>query len=207
LNCGEFIVLQEPLAVDSAVDGDAVTLHAKVGQILRIRPIGDTQRRILLVLIFFASKFPARFIREGAVPPDRRQYVDYPLHVVLSNIVKWFPGTAILSEAFAFSANDLDDGTGAYTVGTENAFHAQFKWEKVVPTYHPIVPGTLLSFPYDDCYLRQNWVLLVRVSTLIHRELTRSFIAQHTSKNIHLFLTKVEFAYLKDRLKPDIEAY
>jgi hypothetical protein len=208
LNCGEFIVLREPLAVDSAVDGDAVTLHAKVGQILRIRPIGeDTQRRILLVLIFFASEFPTRFIREGAVPPDRRQYVDYPRHVVLSNIVKWFPGTAILSEAFVFSANDLDDGTGAYAVGMENAFHARFKWEKDAPTYHPIVPETLLSFPYDDCYSRRNWDLLVRVSTLIHRELTRSFIAQHTSKNIHLFLTKAEFAYLKDRLKPAIEAY
>jgi hypothetical protein len=207
LNCGEFIVLREPLAVDSDVDGDAVSLRAKVGRILRIRPIGDTHRRILLVLIFFASEFPTRMIREGAVPPNRRQYVDYPRHVVLSNIVKWFPGTAILSEAFVFSANDLDDGTGAYAVGMENAFHARFKWEKDAPIYHPIVPETLLSFPYDDCYSRRNWDLLVRVSTLINRELTRSFIAQHTSKNIHLFLTKAEFAYLKDRMKPDIEVY
>jgi hypothetical protein len=37
---------------------------------------------------------------------------------------------------------------------------------------------------------------------LINRELSRSFIAQHTSKNIHLFLTKAEFEYLKVRLLP-----
>ena len=130
LHCGEYVVLREHLTIDAHIDHAPVTLHAKVGRILRIRPIGDTHRRILLVLIFFASEFPTRMIREGAVPPNRRQYVDYPRHVVLSNIVKWFPGTAILSEAFVFSANDLDDGTGAYAVGMENAFHGCYKWEK-----------------------------------------------------------------------------
>jgi hypothetical protein len=48
---------------------------------------------------------------------------------------------------------------------------------------------------------------LVHVSMLINRELTRSFIAQHASKNIHLFLSQAEFEYLKNRLRPDIQVY
>jgi hypothetical protein len=206
LHCGEFIVLREPLAINAAVDGDPVTLHAKLGRILRITPIGDSLR-ILLSLLFRASEFPTPRIHDGAAPPDRRQYVEYPMHVVSSNIVKWVPGSSILSEAFVFTEKDLNDGTAAYAVGMENAFHARYQWEKDGLFFYPIGPETLPSFPYNDCYSRRNWDLLVRVSTLINRELTRSFIAQHTSKNIHLFLTRAEFDYLKDRMMPDIEAY
>jgi hypothetical protein len=127
LNCGEFIVLREPpLAIAADVDGNAVTLHAKVGQILRITPFGASQR-ILLSLIVFASEFPTPRIREGTAPPDRRQYVEYPPHVVLTNIVKWFSANTILSKAFVFTENDLNDGTGAYAVGMENAFHVRYK--------------------------------------------------------------------------------
>jgi hypothetical protein len=207
LHCGEFVVLREPLAINAAVDGDPVTLHAKVGRILRITPIGGDSLRILLSLLFCASEFPSPRIRDKAAPPDRRQYVEYPTHVVSSNIVKWVPGSSILSEAFVFTEEDLNDGTGAYAVGMENAFHARYQWEKDGPIFYPIGPETLPSFPYNDCYSRRNWDLLVRVSTLINRELTRSFIAQHTSKNVQLFLTRAEFDYLKDRMMPDIEAY
>jgi hypothetical protein len=55
------------------LDGESITLHEKVGQILRVMPIGDI-RRILLSLLFFASDFPTPMMRNGAVPPDRRQY-------------------------------------------------------------------------------------------------------------------------------------
>jgi hypothetical protein len=100
LNCGEYIVLREPLlAIDAVVDGDVVTLHAKVGQILRISLIGES-RRIFLSLLFYASEFPSsRIPAEGAAPPNRRQYVEYPQHVVFCNIVKWFPSSSIRSEA------------------------------------------------------------------------------------------------------------
>jgi hypothetical protein len=148
-------------------------------------------------------------IREGATPPDRRQYVEYPTHVVVTNIVKWFSSPAILGEAFVFTKKDLNDGTGAYAVGMENAFHARFRWEKDDDIFYPIIgqEATLSSFPFDDCYSRRSWDLLVRVATLINRELTRSFIAQHTSKNIPLVLTMSEFQYLKLRMMPDVEVY
>jgi hypothetical protein len=32
-------------------------------------------------------------------------------------------------------------------------------------------------FPFDGCYSRRNWDLLVRVAMLINRELPRSFLA------------------------------
>jgi hypothetical protein len=73
LHCGEFIVLRERLAIDAHVDGEPVTVHAKVGRILRITPTGEF-RRILLSLLFFASDFPTPMIRDGAVPPDRRRW-------------------------------------------------------------------------------------------------------------------------------------
>jgi hypothetical protein len=134
--------------------------------------------------------------------------VEYPTHGVMSNIVKWFSGTAIMSKAFVFTDNALKNGTGVYAVGMEKAFLASFKWEKDKPIFYPIGPETFTSFPYNDCYLCHNWGLLVQVSTLINQELTSSFIAQHTSKNTHLFLTKaVDFEYLKDQMTPDIEVY
>jgi hypothetical protein len=208
LHCGEFVVLREHVTIDADVDGELVTLHAKVGRILRITPIGNS-RRILISLLVLASNFPIARIREGVAPPDRRQYVEYPPHVVMSNIIKWFSGSEILSEAFVFTATDVNDGTGAYAVGMENAFHARYKWDKDATIFYPIIgpEETFYSFPFDDCYSRRNWDLLVRVATLINRELSRSFIAQHTSKNIHLFLTKAEFEYLKARLMPAVEVY
>jgi hypothetical protein len=208
LHCGEYIVLREHQAIVSNINGEPVTLHAKVGRILRIIPIGHSHR-ILLGLLFFSQDFPSELMGEGSAPPDRRQYVEYPTQVVVSNVVKWFYGATILSEAFLFTENDINNGTGAYAVGMENSFHARYKWQKDESIFDPIGPGeaALQSFPYDDCYSRRNWDLLVRVSTLITRELTRSFIAQHTSKNIALFLTKAEFQYLKFRMMPDIEVY
>jgi hypothetical protein len=206
LHCGEYIVLREHQAIDADVDGELVSLHAKVGRILRVSLIGDIQR-IFVRLLFFASDFPRPMILGGAAPPDRRQYIEYPTHVVLSNVVKWIPATAIQSEAFVFTEAEVDTGAGAYAVGMDNAYHARYQWEKDQMLFDRISPETFQSFPFNDCYSRRNWDLLVRVSTLIYRELTRSFIAQHTSKNTHLFLTKAEFDYLKDRLKPDIEAY
>jgi hypothetical protein len=165
-----------------------------------------------LRLLFFASDFPTPVIREGAAPPDRRQYVEYPSHVVVSNVVKWFSEDAIMSEAFVFTDNDINDGTGAYSVGMMvNAFHVRYKWEKDESNFYPIIGGpetTLESFPFDDCYSRRNWDFLVQVATLINRELTnRSFMAQHTSKNIALFLTMSEFEYLKFRMTPVVEVY
>jgi hypothetical protein len=207
LHCGEYIVLRDILAIDADVDGKTVTLHARVGQILQVIPTGDSQR-ILVSLLLLASDFPTQMTRGcGAAPPDRRQYVEYPTHVVISNIVKWFSGASILSEAFVFTENDLNTGVGAYSVGMENAFHARYRWEKDDSIFYPIGPETIASFPYNDCYSCCNWDLLVRVSTLINRELTRSFIAQLASKNQPLFPTKAEFQYLKERLKPDVEVY
>jgi hypothetical protein len=209
LHCGEFIVLREHLAIDADVDGESVTLHAKVGLILRITSIGN-HRRIFISLLLLASEFPTAIIRQEAAPPDRRQYVEYPQHVVMSNITKWFSATQILSEAFVFTAQDLDDGTATYAVGMENAFHARYKWEKDATICYPITgpdQATLDYFPFDDCYSRRNWDLLVRVATLINRELSRSFIAQHTSKSINLFLSKTEFEYLKLRMLPAVEVY
>ena len=210
LHCGEFIVLREHLAIDADVDGEPVTLHAKVGLILRITTDGNHQR-ILLSLLILASEFPTAIIREEAAPPpDRRQYVEYPQHVVMSNITKWFSASEILSKAFLFTAQDLDNGSAAYAVGMENAFHARYKWEKDATICHPIIcpeQATLGYFPFDNCYSRRNWDLLVRVATLINRELSRSFIAQHTSKSIHLFLSKAEFEYLKLRMMPAVEVY
>jgi hypothetical protein len=133
--------------------------------------------------------------------------VEYPTHVVMTNIVKWFSATSILSEAFVFTENHINNGKAAYSVGMENAFHARYQWEKDEPIFDLIGPETLQSFPYNNCYSHGNWDLLVQVSTLINRELTRSFIAQHTSKKIHLFLTKAEFQYLKERMMPDILVY
>ncbi len=101
LHCGEFIVLRDCLEIDAEVDGQSVTLHAKVGRILRITLRAGDIPRILLSLLCLASNFPKEIIREGAAPPDRRQYVEYPTHVVVSNIVKRFSGAAILSEAMS----------------------------------------------------------------------------------------------------------
>ena len=94
------------------------------------------------------------------------------------------------------------------SVEMANAFHVRYKWEKDGPIFWPVgQEETLLLCLYNDCYLRRNWDLFVRVSTMSHRELTRSFIAQHTSKNMHLFLTKAEFEYLKDQMMPDFQVY
>jgi hypothetical protein len=128
----------------------------------------------------------------------------------MSNVVKWFCGSSILSKAFVFTANDLNKGTGAYAVGMENAFHARFYWEKGEESiFYPIIgPDAMLeSFPFEDCYSRRNWDLLIQVATLINCELCRPFIAQHASKNIALFLTSSEFEYLKFRMMPDVEVY
>jgi hypothetical protein len=163
LHCGEFIVLRESLEMDAAVYGEEVTLNAKVGQILRITTsIGDS-RRVLLSLLFLASDFPTPRIRERAAPPDRRQYVEYPTNVVVSNVVKWFPGAALLSKAFVFTENALNKGTGAYSIGMENAFHACYRWEKDESLFYPIIgpDAALASFPFEDCYLRRSWDLLV----------------------------------------------
>jgi hypothetical protein len=80
-------VLRKHLAIDAHIDHAPLTLHANVGQILRIIPFGDS-RRILLSLFLLAAEFPTPMICEGATPPDRRQYVEYPTHVVVTNIVK-----------------------------------------------------------------------------------------------------------------------
>jgi hypothetical protein len=72
LHCGEFIVLREHLAIDAVIDGESAVLHANVGQIICITPIGSS-RRILTSLLVLASGFPIARIREGAAPPDRRQ--------------------------------------------------------------------------------------------------------------------------------------
>ncbi len=119
--------------------------------------------------------------------------MEYPTHIVVSNIFKWISGAAILSEAFVFTEKDINDGTGAYSIGMDNAFHARYKWVKDDSNFSLIIgqEATLLSFPFDDCYSRCSWDLLLRVATLINRELTRSFIAQHTSKHIPLVLTTV----------------
>jgi hypothetical protein len=56
----------------------------------------------------------------------------------------------------------------------ENAYHASYKWEKEDSIFVPIIgqEATLLSFPFDNCYSRRSWDLLVWVATLINRELT-----------------------------------
>jgi hypothetical protein len=80
LYCGEFIVLREHPAIDADVDGEPAMLHAKVGQLLFISPIRNSQR-ILMSLLVLASGFPIARIREGAAPPDRQQSVEY-LHTL-----------------------------------------------------------------------------------------------------------------------------
>jgi hypothetical protein len=126
-----------------------------------------------------------------AAPPDRRQYVEYPTHIVMSKIVKWFSRSAKISKVFVFTENDLNDGTGAYAVGMDNVFHACYKWERDETILYPIGPETLESFPYSNCYLRCNWDLFVCVSMFTNRELAWSFVTQNTSKNIHLFLSNI----------------
>jgi hypothetical protein len=71
-------------------------LLANGGGILRIRPIGSS-RHILIRLLVLMSDFPIAMIRKGMAPPNRRQYVEYPPYVVMSNIIKWFSGSKILN--------------------------------------------------------------------------------------------------------------
>jgi hypothetical protein len=157
-------VVVDYLEIDAAFDGEEVTLNAKkVGQILQITPIGDS-RHLLLHLLFLASNFPTPRMRQGAAPPNRRQHVEYPtLQVVVSKIVKWFSGTALLSKLFAFTENNLNKGTGAYAIGMENAFQACYKWQKDELLFYPILGPDALqeSSPFQDCYLRHSWDLLV----------------------------------------------
>jgi hypothetical protein len=61
--------------------------------------------------------------------------------------------------------------------------------------------------PVDNYYSRRNWDLMVQVATLINRELSRSFIAQHTSKSIHMFLSKAKCEYIKLRMMSAVEVY
>jgi hypothetical protein len=61
-------VLREHLAIDAHIDRVPLTLHANVGQILRIVPFGES-RRILLSLFLLAAEFPTPMIGEGATPP------------------------------------------------------------------------------------------------------------------------------------------
>ena len=68
LHCGEFVILREHLEVEADFDGAAVTVHAQVGRILQIAPVGDSLR-ILLSLLFLVSDFPIPTIRAGAAPP------------------------------------------------------------------------------------------------------------------------------------------
>jgi hypothetical protein len=51
---GVLLSLLEHLAIDADVDGEPAMLHAKVGQILRIRPIGSN-RPILMSLLVLAG--------------------------------------------------------------------------------------------------------------------------------------------------------
>jgi hypothetical protein len=77
----------------------------------------------------------------------------------MSSIIKWFSGNEILSDNFGvFAADDLNDGTCAYAVGIENAFHARYKWEKEVTIFYPIIgPDAMFDyFPFDDCYSHRN---------------------------------------------------
>jgi hypothetical protein len=71
---------------------------------------------------------------------------------VISNIVKWFSGTSILSKAFIFTENNLNTGVDDYLVRMENAFHTCYKWEKDESIFYPIGPETIASFRYNDCY-------------------------------------------------------
>jgi hypothetical protein len=106
----------------------------------------------------------------------------------------------ILSKAFVFTEKDLNDGTGTYSVGMENAFHTCYKWVKDDSNFSSIIGQevTLSSFPFNNCYSRHSWDLLLQVMTLI---------APHTSKNIPSVLTMSEFQYLKLRMMPDVEVY
>jgi hypothetical protein len=65
--------------------------------------------------------------------------VEYPTHIVVSNIFKWISGAAILSKVFVFTEKDINDGTGTNAVGIDNAFHARYKWEKDKPIVYPII--------------------------------------------------------------------
>jgi hypothetical protein len=138
LHCREFIVQQEHLAIDADVDGTLVTLHAKVGLILCITSIGNHQQTLLSLLIL-ALAFPTAIVCEEAAPLDQRQYVEYPQNVVMSNITKRFLAGKIISKAFTFTSQDLDNGAAAYAVGMENAFHACYKWEKEESICYPII--------------------------------------------------------------------
>jgi hypothetical protein len=98
------------------------------------------------------------YMKRHQLPPKRRQYhVEYTTHSVMSNIVKtWFSGTAIMSKAFVFTENTLDNGTGAYAVGMENAFLASYKWEKDKPIFTQLVLRHLRHFPTTVASASQN---------------------------------------------------
>jgi hypothetical protein len=40
LNCGKFIILNEPLTIDSDVDVDTVTLHARLAEFFALHQLG-----------------------------------------------------------------------------------------------------------------------------------------------------------------------
>jgi hypothetical protein len=50
-----------------------------------------------------------------------------------------FCSSEIPSKAFIFTVHELDDGTAAYDVGIENAFHARYKCEKDATICYPII--------------------------------------------------------------------
>jgi hypothetical protein len=82
-----------------------------------------------------------------------REYVVCPQSVLYREFSQLWHEGLLAHQTFVFTENHIKNGTTAYLVGMENAFHDCYKWEKDKPVFYPIGPETHGSFPYNDCYL------------------------------------------------------
>jgi hypothetical protein len=139
-----------------------------------------------------------------AVPPINRTYILFPKEVFWSNYVKWVCQEQVLSEAFVFLENEILNGPAVFCPGMENAFLVRAKlhispggndgWTRL------ILPSQFQSFPFEDCYSKQAWEVVLKLARLL-----RSSIIQRTQRSDNLDCPSGDWEYLWYRLQPEVQ--
>ncbi len=199
-----------PVAHSIMFGDDERVLHASVGRILRIQHHATGQSSRALVNLFFSPASHLSFpLALPAVPPINRTYILFPKEVFWSNYVKWVCQEQVLSEAFVFLENEVSNGPAGFCPGMENAFLVRAKlhigpagnseWTRLIS------PSQFQSFPFEDCYSKQAWEIVLKLARLIFYELSRSSIIQRTQRSDYLDCPSGDWEYLRYRLQPKVE--
>jgi hypothetical protein len=178
--------------------------HSLVRQIFRIEHHATGQTSHALInLFFFPARHPFFPLALPAVPPINRTYTLFPKEEVFwSNYVKWIHQEQVLLEAFVFLENEVLNGPAGFCPGMENAFLVRAKLH-ISPRGNNgwtsrllICPSQFQSFPFEDCYSKWAWEIVLRLARLIFYELLPSSIIQRTQRSNCLDCPSGDWEYL-----------